>query len=132
MHTITEADLLDRIRAFLERHAMAPSAFGRQATGEPQLVASLEGGRSPSLRVTNRVLAFMADADARADLQAKLHPPADADPHGPSEEAELPFVPAPVNPTGASSPTSSPTPERPTRSAANGSCPSCSAEVTAK
>jgi hypothetical protein len=65
----TEADLLRRIREFLDRHGMAPTRFGREATGEPQLISSIENGRSPSLKVVQRVLAFMAERDADLDAQ---------------------------------------------------------------
>lgn len=56
-------EILDRIEAFLERHAMPPSTFGREATGEPQLIKSMKDGRSPSHRVLERVSAYMADYD---------------------------------------------------------------------
>lgn len=64
MQIPTEAELLDRIRAFLDRHEMAPTRFGREATGEPQLISSIEAGRSPSLKVVQRIAAFMAERDA--------------------------------------------------------------------
>lgn len=60
----TEAELLDHIRAFLDRHEMAPTTFGRRATGEPQLISSIESGRSPSLKVVQRVMAFIEECDA--------------------------------------------------------------------
>lgn len=56
-------EILDRIEAFLERHGMPPSTFGREATGEPQLIKSMKDGRSPSHRVLERVADFMADYD---------------------------------------------------------------------
>jgi hypothetical protein len=68
MEIPTEAELLERIRAFLERHKMAPTRFGREATGEPQLITSIEAGRSPSLKVVQRIAAFMAERDAAANL----------------------------------------------------------------
>lgn len=66
----TEAELLDHIRVFLDRHDMAPTTFGRRATGEPQLISSIESGRSPSLKVVQRVMAFMAECDAEANKAA--------------------------------------------------------------
>lgn len=127
MQVITEAELLTRIRSFLERHDMAPTTFGRKATGEPQLISSLEGGRSPSLKIVQRVMAFMDESDSK--LRANPPPLELTSPPG-EVEIELPFVQAPVNPTGASSPTSSPTNARPQPSAASGSSPtsSCSAD----
>lgn len=67
----TEAELLTRIRAFLDRHDMAPTRFGREATGEPQLISSIESGRSPSLKVVQRVMQFMADRDAETEQKPK-------------------------------------------------------------
>lgn len=121
MQVITETQLLEQIKTFLDRHQMAPTTFGRLAASEASFIASIEAGRSPSLKVVNRVVAFMKDKD-REQMDAGGLPP-------PEEDRELPFVNAPVNHTGASSPTFSPTnaPQRP--SAANGSCHSCSAEA---
>lgn len=64
MHIPTDAELLGSINAFIARHGMAPTRFGREATGEPQLIASIEGGRSPSLKVLQKIAAFMARYDA--------------------------------------------------------------------
>lgn len=64
----TEAELLVKVRAFLERHDMAPTRFGREATGEPQLIDSIERGRSPSLKTAQRIAAFMAEKDAELEL----------------------------------------------------------------
>jgi hypothetical protein len=61
----TEADLLDRIRAFLARHDMAPTRFGREASGEAQLITSIERGRSPSLKVVHKIITYMAEQDAK-------------------------------------------------------------------
>lgn len=122
MQVITEIELLQRIDAFLERHEMAPTTFGRLANNEQQLIDSIRKGRSPSLKVTHRVVAFME----RKDAEAKLNPPPLELTPPPADEVELdlPFRPAPA--TGASSPISSPTSGHPQPSAASGSCPSCS------
>jgi hypothetical protein len=133
MQIITETELLGRIREFLARHEMAPTTFGRKATGNANLIKELEEGKSPSLRTVQKVANFMAEADEHARLREKLDAPRAPDP-GTDDEAgvdQLPFGAAPVNPTGASSPTSSPTSGRPTSSAANGSSLSCSAEEKA-
>jgi hypothetical protein len=66
MQIPTDAELLGSINAFIVRHDMAPTRFGREATGEPQLIASIEGGRSPSLKVLQKIAAFMARYDAEA------------------------------------------------------------------
>lgn len=64
MNVMTHAELIERIDAFLSRHAMAETTFGRRATGEPALVSTLRDGRSPSLATLNRLAAFMAERDA--------------------------------------------------------------------
>src|SRR5207237_3212706 len=121
MQIITETELLDRITAFRERHGMAPTTFGRNATGNANLVRELEEGKSPSLRTAQRIAAYMADVDAEALTRAKLDAPIEP---RPEEDQPLPFSSAPVNPTGASSPISSSATARPTARPANGSCPS--------
>lgn len=63
----THDDLLARIDAFLDRHGMAESRFGRDATGEGDLVSSIRKGRSPTLKMLHRITAFMAECDAVAD-----------------------------------------------------------------
>lgn len=55
--------IVANIDAFLDRHGMKPSRLGRDATGEPDLVRSIRGGRSPSLETLNKLAAFMADYD---------------------------------------------------------------------
>jgi hypothetical protein len=118
MPVITETELLQRIDAFLERHQMAPTTFGRKATGEPQLISSIRNGRSPSLNVVNRVIAFMDEQDA----ELKRNPPPLELTPPPAEEVELdlPFRQAPA--TGASSPTCSSTTEQPAPPAASDTC----------
>ncbi len=64
MNIPSDAELLASIHAFLVRHGMKPTRFGRDATGEAQLIESIESGRSPSLRVLRRVADFMAERDA--------------------------------------------------------------------
>lgn len=60
--------VIDQIDAFLARHDMAPTRFGREATGEPQLIDSIRRGRSPSLKVLERVAEFMKSRDTAAGL----------------------------------------------------------------
>lgn len=67
MNIPSDAELLEAIDKFLARHDMAPTRFGSLATGEPQLLKSIREGRSPSLRVLQRLKAFMADRDAELD-----------------------------------------------------------------
>jgi hypothetical protein len=125
MTVLTETQLLERINAFRARHDdMAPTTFGRNATGEPQLIRSIENGRSPSLSVVNRILDYMARTDAEAATRAKLDAPIDV-PLREEVEQELPFVQAPGNP-GATSATCSSTNARRSPSEASPRCPSCS------
>lgn len=67
---ITDAELLTRIEAFLERTEMAPTRFGREAMREPSFIESLRNGRSISLRNANRLLRFMSDHDIAAAQQS--------------------------------------------------------------
>lgn len=48
------------VEAFLTRTGMAPSQFGRAAVNDTHFVFHLRAGRSPSLRMVDRVRAFMA------------------------------------------------------------------------
>lgn len=67
MQIPTRPELLDSIDAFLERHDMKPTRFGRDATGEPQLIDSIRNkGRSPSLDVLLKIAEFMRRYDAEA------------------------------------------------------------------
>jgi hypothetical protein len=59
MTILTDAQLLERIQAFCADNDMKPTRFGREALGEASLIASLEGGRSPSLKIANKIIAFM-------------------------------------------------------------------------
>lgn len=64
---MTDADLIDRIEAFCRRHRMAETRFGREAVAEASFLSSLRSGRSPSLKLANRVIEFMAERDKGAD-----------------------------------------------------------------
>ena len=50
-----------RVNAFLEETGMSPTTLGMRAVGDPNLMRQIAGGRSPSLRTADRVLAFIAD-----------------------------------------------------------------------
>lgn len=60
----THEEILEKIEGFLGRHQMRPTRFGRDATGEPQLIESMRRGRSPSLKVLERVAEFMRERDS--------------------------------------------------------------------
>lgn len=66
----TRDELVNRMKAFCERHAMKPSRFGRECNGEGQLIDSIEKGRSPSLDLLHRIRDFMAERDAELDSQS--------------------------------------------------------------
>jgi hypothetical protein len=66
MKVIDDSEFLVSIKAFLERTGMKPTRFGREAVGEASFIASLESGRSPSLKVVNKVAQFMQDYVADA------------------------------------------------------------------
>lgn len=117
----TMNDILTRIEAFLERHEMPPSTFGREATGEPQLIKSMREGRSPSHRVLERIGTFMADYDREHGTEvpasstdtcpAGIAQPRDTDRAVPGEQVSPEPAPAalPVPPStaaGAPSPSS--------------------------
>ena len=48
---------------FLERTGMSQSQFGRRAVGDPGFVRQIRAGRSPTMRVAQRVTAFMSQPD---------------------------------------------------------------------
>ncbi len=52
-----------RVNAFLEETGMSPTTLGMRAVGDPNLMRQIAGGRSPSLRTADRVLAFIAGFD---------------------------------------------------------------------
>ena len=58
-----EQQFNSRVSAFLGRTGLSPTTFGMKALGDPNLMRQIDGGRSLSLRTTDRVLAFMADYD---------------------------------------------------------------------
>lgn len=57
----TDAELLNRIKAFCTDHNLKPSTFGRMAVGDGSLISNLEAGRSPTLKMAGRIAAFMAN-----------------------------------------------------------------------
>ena len=72
MQIPSDTELLASIDAFVARHGMAPTRFGREATGEPQLIDSIKGGRSPSLKVWRKVADFMARYDAETAARSTV------------------------------------------------------------
>ena len=58
-----EQQFKSRVSAFLGRTGLRPTTFGLKALGDAHLMRQLDGGRSPSLRTADRVLAFIDDYD---------------------------------------------------------------------
>lgn len=55
--------LLVEIDAFLRRHDMAPTRFGRNVAKDPDLVLDMRRGRQPRESITTRARAYMARLD---------------------------------------------------------------------
>lgn len=71
MDVPTHEELLGSIDRFFERHPKIGEArFGRDATGEPGLVARLRRGSSPTLAVLRRISEYMAGKDAELAVAA--------------------------------------------------------------
>lgn len=71
----TAEQFVAHCEAFCARHDMAETRFGREATGEPQLLASIRGGRSPSLKVLLKVNAFIVAKDMERAAADGTHRP---------------------------------------------------------
>ncbi len=65
----SDSELLEIIESFIARHNMAPTAFGRKATGEASFIATMKDGRKVSLHTANRIVNFMAKHDAQLAAQ---------------------------------------------------------------
>lgn len=60
-------DFLASVESYLAEHKMAPSAFGVAVLNDPTFVFELRGGRSPSIKVVERVQKFMAETTAEPE-----------------------------------------------------------------
>lgn len=56
----TQQQFRDKISKFMTRHNMDRTRFGLLAMNDPMFVFDLDKGRSPSMKTSDRVLAFMA------------------------------------------------------------------------
>lgn len=63
MEKTLEGQFISRVSAFLGRSGLSPTAFGKRAVGDPNLMRQIGRGRSPSLRTADRILAFIAEQD---------------------------------------------------------------------
>lgn len=58
-------ELVEKIEAFITRHEMAETRFGRDAVRDPNLLSDLRAGqRLPGLTKLNRIADFMRQKDA--------------------------------------------------------------------
>ena len=55
-----------RVSAFLKETGMGATTLGMKAVGDPNLLREIAEGRSPSLRMADRVLAFIDNYDGRS------------------------------------------------------------------
>jgi len=56
-----DAELLEKIDAFIARTGMKPTRFGREAMNDGDLIRLLRDGRSLSLKNAKKVLDFMVE-----------------------------------------------------------------------
>ena len=59
------ADFLAAVEAYLQRSGESASAFGRRVLGDPTFVFDLRTGRSPSLRLVDRVMTALAQSSTK-------------------------------------------------------------------
>jgi hypothetical protein len=59
MTLATDAEMLDKIEAFCAAQSIRPTAFGRMAIRDGNLVANLKAGRSLTLKTARAVIDFM-------------------------------------------------------------------------
>lgn len=81
-----DAELLEKIEAFIVRTGMKPSRFGREAMNDGDLIRQLREGRSLSLKNAKKVIDFMADCD---ELLEELNAPGHCDLCGPRSQGEI-------------------------------------------
>lgn len=55
--------LLHRIDAHLRAHRMTPTRFGREALGDPNLVAQLRQGRQLRAATVRRILNYLTSSE---------------------------------------------------------------------
>ena len=63
MEKTLEGQFISHVSAFIGRSGLSPTAFGKKAVGDPNLMRQIGRGRSPSLRTADRILAFIAEQD---------------------------------------------------------------------
>lgn len=79
MELPTSDQIIEAIERFLARHGnMRPSRFGRDATGDANLIPALKAGAMPKLDRLHRIRDYMRAEDTKAgfdpdDVSAPVH-----------------------------------------------------------
>lgn len=60
---------IETVEHFLAQSGMAPTAFGREAIGDPNLAQDLREGRSVGLRTAERIATFIETKSAPSPEQ---------------------------------------------------------------
>lgn len=58
------AKLLEDISAYIGKHGLSKTGFGKEAVNDPSLIADLEEGREPRWKTIQRVREFMGQGRA--------------------------------------------------------------------
>ena len=58
--------LMRRIQLFMKRSDMAPTRFGREAVGDPRLIADMKNGRELRDKTIKRIQAWLDAQERRA------------------------------------------------------------------
>lgn len=56
--------LLQRIERHLRARRMSPTRFGREAVGDPNLIAQLKDGRELRAATAQRIIAYLIDNES--------------------------------------------------------------------
>jgi hypothetical protein len=73
MRTLSE-QFRSRVEAFLISSRMKITEFGRESVGDPNFVANLRRGRSPTLGTADKVLSYMEKLAAETNRLADRSP----------------------------------------------------------
>ncbi|WP_423606171.1 hypothetical protein [Sphingomonas sp. MS122] len=84
----TPEELVAKIEAFIARHDMAETRFGRDAVSDPNLLSDLRAGkRLPGLNKLNRIADFIRTKDADAGFIGDVPLAGGADSDGASDQS---------------------------------------------
>lgn len=65
-----QQSFLAEVDAFLKRHEMSDSRFGKEALKDPNFVLELRGGRSPGINTVEEVRTFMLSYKVKKKIKA--------------------------------------------------------------